>query len=80
MWGVYMDKNIIMYGKNNCCNCDLMREYLNDLNINYVYMDTDIDENRKDLLRKGGVTVPVLFVNERIIKGFNPEILDEIFL
>ncbi len=69
-----MNKNILVYGRQDCTYCDKAKVYLNSLNEQYQYIDiTYWTKEQKDSLKlKYNVrTVPVIIINGKCVGGYN---------
>ena len=63
----------IIYGKEFCKYCTKAKEYLNEKNINYTYIDLDNEEDLHDELKEqyNIKTIPIIFFeqDEKIFVG-----------
>ena len=69
-----LTRNILIYGRQDCPYCDKAKDYLNDLNAEYQYVDITFwtKEQREGLKLKYNVkTVPVIVVDGTCIGGYN---------
>ncbi len=74
-----MRKNIVVYGRIDCTYCDKAKDFLNQLNEEYQYIDITYwnKEQRESLKQKFNVkTVPVVLVGGKCIGGYS-ELLNE---
>ncbi len=69
---VKMDKKIIIFTSNTCGYCHMAKDYLNENGIEYE--EKNISENpdaRKELMNQGFMGVPVIYVDDEVIQGFD---------
>lgn len=72
-------KNVVIYSSNTCGYCSMAKEYFNENNIEYTEKNVSTDlEARKDLMSKGFMGVPVIYVEDEVIQGFDKAKLDEL--
>ena len=64
--------NITIYGKPNCAQCTMAKNYLDARSIPYDYRELDVDFVREDLqaIAPNARAYPVIFVNGANIGGF----------
>jgi ribonucleoside-diphosphate reductase alpha subunit len=57
-----------IYTKHNCIYCSYAKNYLNNLNINYIEIEYSLDntEYLKTILDKDIITFPQIFINEKL--------------
>ena len=71
--------NVILYSSNNCSYCKLVKEFFAENGVDYVEKNVSTDmEARKELMAKGYMGVPVTFIGEEDVKGFDKERLVEL--
>jgi len=72
----YADRHggqVILYATSWCGYCKKARAFLNENNIPFYEYDIEKSTEGRDQYRSiGGRGVPVLLVNGRVIKGYNP--------
>lgn len=70
-----MDKNITIYSTPTCHFCQLTKEFLTEHNIPYTDYNVASDlEKRQEMIEKSGqMGVPVIFVGDDMIVGFDKE-------
>jgi glutaredoxin len=57
----------------------MAKEYFNENNVEYTEKNVSTDlEARKDLMSKGFMGVPVIYVEDEVIQGFDKAKLDEL--
>ncbi len=72
-------KNVVIYSSNTCGYCTMAKEYFNENNVEYTEKNVSTDlEARKDLMSKGFMGVPVIYVEDEVIQGFDKSKLDEL--
>ena len=74
-------KKVVMYSTPTCHYCNLAKDFFDDYEIPYQVFDVQSDlGKRKEMMEKSGqMGVPVILVNDVLIKGFDEERLKEIF-
>ena len=74
-----MNKNVVVYSSDSCMYCTDAKEYLKSLNVEYTEKNVSKDMvARKELMKKGFMSVPVIMVGDETLKGFDKEKLDEL--
>lgn len=70
-----MDKNITIYSTPTCHFCHMAKDFFQDKGINYTEFDVAHDlEKRQEMIQKSGqMGVPVIFVGDEMIIGFDKE-------
>ncbi len=73
-------KKVVMYSTPACHYCNLAKEFFDDYNISYEIFNVQSDlEKRKEMMEKSGqMGVPVIFVDDEMVKGFDEEKLREL--
>ena len=73
-------KKVVMYSTPTCHYCNLAKEFFDDNNIKYEVLDVQNNlENRKEMVeRSGQMGVPMIFVDNELVKGFDEEKLREL--
>jgi glutaredoxin 3 len=69
-----MSKKVVVYGRQDCVYCDKTKTYLNDLSQQFEYIDItpwSKDEREAFKAQYGVKTVPVIFVDDKLIGGYN---------
>lgn len=68
-----------MYSSSTCPNCTAAKEYLKEKGYEYEEKNVSSDaEAKKELLAMGYMGVPVIFVDDEVVVGFNKGKLDEL--
>lgn len=69
---------IKVYGTPGCSHCQSAKKYLDGKKIEYEYIDVNSDqESRKEIMKLGARSVPVITINDNVIIGFNSDKIDE---
>ncbi|HTE48797.1 MAG TPA: glutaredoxin family protein [Candidatus Paceibacterota bacterium] len=65
--------NVTIYSTPNCHFCHMAKDFFKEKNIAYTEFDVASDpEKRKEMIEKSGqMGVPVIFVGEEMVIGFN---------
>ena len=72
-------KNIKIYSSSTCTNCTAAKEYIKEKGYEYEEKIVSVAaEAKKELLAMGYMGVPIIFVDEEAIVGFNRSKLDEL--
>lgn len=72
-----MSKNVVVFSSNTCGYCTMAKEYLNQKGIEFTEKNVSTDiEARKELMSKGFMGVPVIYVEDEVIQGFDKARLD----
>jgi len=74
-----MNKNVVVFTSNTCGYCHQAKDYLGSIGVEYTEKNVSTDtQARKELMSKGFMGVPVIYVGEEIIQGFDKGKLDEL--
>ncbi|MBF4693182.1 glutaredoxin family protein [Fusibacter ferrireducens] len=74
-----MSKKVVVFSSNTCGYCTMAKEYLTEKGVAYEERNVSNDiEARKELMSKGFMGVPVIYVEDEVIQGFNKAKLDEL--
>ncbi len=72
-----MSKNVVIYSSNTCGYCTMAKDYLNQKGVPFTEKNVSTDiEARKELMSKGFMGVPVIYVEDEVIQGFDKARLD----
>ncbi|MBY0110650.1 glutaredoxin family protein [Patescibacteria group bacterium] len=76
-----MDKKVTIYSTPTCHFCQMSKEYFNANGIEYTDINVAADqEKRAEMIEKSGqMGVPVIFVGDEMIIGFDKRRFDELF-
>ncbi|MBM7561851.1 glutaredoxin family protein [Fusibacter tunisiensis] len=74
-----MSKNVVVFSSNTCGYCTMAKEYLNEKGVSFTEKNVSTDiEARKELMSKGFMGVPVIYVDDEVIQGFDKAKLDSL--
>ena len=64
---------VVVYSKNYCPFCDRAKKLLKSKNVAFEEINLDDQPEQFDALKKktGQMTVPMIFINEKLIGGFS---------
>ncbi len=70
-----MDKTVTIYSTPTCHFCQMTKDFLKEKGIGYTDFDVAHDlEKRQEMIQKSGqMGVPVIFVGDEMIIGFDQE-------
>ncbi|MFZ2167261.1 MAG: glutaredoxin domain-containing protein [Minisyncoccia bacterium] len=70
-----MDKTVTIYSTPTCHFCHMAKDFLSEKNITFTDFDVAHDlEKRQEMIQKSGqMGVPVIFVGDEMIIGFDQE-------
>jgi glutaredoxin-like YruB-family protein len=73
-------KNVVMYSTPTCTYCNAAKEFFNANGVNFEVHDVATDlERRKEMIEKSGqMGVPVIFVGDELVVGFDKDRLSEL--
>lgn len=65
-------KKVEIYTSDTCIQCKQAKEYLYNNNIDFIeYNISDNQQYKKELIKKGYLSVPVLVINGQDVLGFD---------
>ena len=72
--------NILIYTKNQCVQCQMSKNVLNDLGISYTEKNVDINEKFMDEAKATGYkSMPIILKDGQVIaSGFIPDVLNQL--
>ena len=74
-----MSKKVVVFSSNTCGYCTMAKEYLTEKGVSFEERNVSNDiEARKELMSKGFMGVPVIYVEDEVIQGFDKAKLDEL--
>lgn len=74
-----MDKKVTVFTSNTCGYCHMAKDYLNENNIEFEEKNVSTDAAaRKELMSQGFMGVPVIYVGDEVIQGFDKGRLEEL--
>jgi len=70
-----MDKKVTIYSTPTCHFCQMTKDFLKEKNIPYTEYNVASDlEKRQEMIQKSGqMGVPVIYVGDQLIIGFDKE-------
>ena len=70
-----MDKKVTIYSTPTCHFCQMTKDFLKEKNIGYTEFNVAADlEKRQEMIQKSGqMGVPVIYVGDQLIVGFDKE-------
>jgi glutaredoxin-like YruB-family protein len=70
-----MDKNVTIYSTPTCHFCQMTKDFLKEKGIAYTEYNVASDlEKRQEMIQKSGqMGVPVIYVGDELIVGFDKE-------
>ena len=75
-----MNKKVTIYTTPTCMYCKAAKEFFKENNVSYEEFDVAADaEKRDEMIKKSGqMGVPVIYVDNEMVVGFNKERLSEL--
>ena len=73
-------KNVIIYSTPTCHFCHMVKEYLGEKNIPFTdhNVATDLEKRQEMVQKSGQMGVPVIFIGDDMVIGFNQERIDQL--
>lgn len=72
-------KNVVVFTSNTCGYCHMAKDYLKENGIEFTERNVSTDPAaRKELMSKGYMGVPVIYVDDEVIQGFDKSKLEEL--
>lgn len=72
-------KKVLIYSSDSCGYCTMAKDYLKSHGISYEEKNVSTDkEARQDLMKKGFMGVPVIYVDNEVVHGFDKEKLNQL--
>ena len=70
-----MNKEVIIYSTPTCHFCQVAKDFLKEKGISYTEFDVahDLDKRQEMIQKSGQMGVPVIFVGNEMIVGFDRE-------
>ncbi len=74
------DKEVNIYTTPSCQYCKLAKDFFQAYNVTYAEHDvqTDVDRRQEMIEKSGQMGVPVIFVGEEMVIGFDQDRLSEL--
>ncbi|MGM0378822.1 MAG: glutaredoxin family protein [Bacillota bacterium] len=70
---------VVVYSSDTCSYCKMVKEYLNDKGVDFEEKNISQDnEARKELIDAGFMGVPVVYIDDEVIQGFDKDKLEEL--
>ncbi len=75
-----MDKKVSIYTTPTCMYCKAAKEFFKESDVGYEEYDVASDaEKREEMIKKSGqMSVPVIFVDDEMVIGFDRDKLSEL--
>lgn len=75
-----MDKNVTIYSTPTCHFCEMSKDFFKENGVKYTEFNVASDlEKRQEMIQKSGqMGVPVIFVGDELVVGFDKEKLTEL--
>ncbi len=72
-----MDKNVTIYTTPTCHFCHMAKDFFKEKGINYTEYDVaqNLEKRQEMVTRSGQMGVPVIFVGDQMIVGFDQQAL-----
>jgi glutaredoxin 3 len=73
-------KTVVIYSTPTCHFCHMVKDYLSEKNIPFTDYNVATDlEKRQEMVQKSGqMGVPVIFIGDEMVIGFNQEKIDSL--
>ena len=70
-----MDKNVVMYSTPTCHFCQMTKDFLKENNVEFTdYNVAEDADKRQEMIEKSGqMGVPVIFVDDEMMIGFDKD-------
>jgi glutaredoxin 3 len=74
------EKKVVIYSTPTCHFCHMVKEYLQEKNISFTEYNVaeDVEKRQEMLERSGQMGVPVVFIDEEMIIGFDQAKIDSL--
>lgn len=74
------ETNVVIYSSPNCVHCNHAKEFFQEHDIDYTDHDVSQDaEKRREMVEKSGqMGVPVIFIGDEMVVGFDKDRLSEL--
>ena len=74
-----MSKKVTVFTSNTCGYCHLAKDFLKEHSVEFEEKNVSTDTAaRKELMAKGFMGVPVIYVDEEVVQGFDKAKLTEL--
>lgn len=73
-------KKVVIYSTPNCTYCNMAKEFFKANNVSFESVDVAADPiRRQEMVEKSGqMGVPVIFVDDHMIVGYNKRMLSQL--
>lgn len=72
-------KDVIVFTSNTCGYCHEVKKYLDEIGVAYTERNVSEDKSaRKELMSQGFMGVPVIYIGDDIVQGFDKAKIDEL--
>lgn len=72
-----MEKKVVVYTSNTCGYCHMVKDYLNEKNVPFEERNVSTDASaRKELMTQGFMGVPVIYIGDDVVQGFDKNKLE----
>ncbi len=72
-------KNVVVYSSDSCGYCTMAKDFLKSKGVEYTEKNVSTDMTaRQELMKKGFMGVPVIYVDDTVIHGFDKAKLEEL--
>ncbi|WP_313339773.1 glutaredoxin family protein [Sedimentibacter sp.] len=72
-------KNIKIFSSSTCPNCTLVKDLVKEKGYDYEEKNVSLDaEAKKELISMGYMGVPITFIDDEVVVGFNKQKLEEL--
>lgn len=70
---IYMNKEVVIYSTPTCHFCQTAKQFFKENDVEYTEFDVSTDqEKRAEMIEKSGqMGVPVIFIGEEMVIGFD---------
>lgn len=70
-----MDKNVTIYSTPTCHFCQMAKDFLGEKGVSFTDYDVahDLEKRQEMIQRSGQMGVPVIFIDDEMIIGFDQE-------
>lgn len=72
-------KKVVVYSSDTCGYCTMAKDFLKSKGVEFVEKNVSNDMTaRQELMKKGFMGVPVIYVDDEVIHGFDKGRLEEL--
>lgn len=65
-------KSVTIYTNTDCDSCHEAMAFLDENDISYIEYDISKDkEAKKDIMKRGYMSVPLIMIDDKVLKGFD---------